>query len=251
MAKKFCVICNKELGTFSFKTTIKDGVVCSECLKNVGIIKLGSPNSCDSKSLKEIIDYKAPLMKIFKPTKRIGGDLLIDEKNKLFSVYNGSALKHGHELFEYKNLLQFKLLEDTETIAEGGIGRATVGGLFFGGAGAIVGGLTGKKLSGVCKSLKIHLTLKDTHIDTVLVNIISGDTKRDSLSYSRSKKYALEIISQLQLISDSNKQSEHLNNSKKYISSADEIMKFKKLLDEGIITKEEFETKKQQLLELM
>ena len=32
------------------------------------------------------------------------------------------------------------------------------------------------------------------------------------------------------------------------ISSADEIMKFKKLLDEGIITQEEFEKKKQELL---
>ena len=33
-------------------------------------------------------------------------------------------------------------------------------------------------------------------------------------------------------------------------SSADEILKFKKLLDEGIITKEEFEIKKKQLLNL-
>ena len=34
------------------------------------------------------------------------------------------------------------------------------------------------------------------------------------------------------------------------ISSADELTKFKKLLDEGVITKEEFEKKKKQLLNL-
>lgn len=38
------------------------------------------------------------------------------------------------------------------------------------------------------------------------------------------------------------------NNIQHNISNADEIMKFKKLLDEGIITKEEFENKKQELL---
>ncbi len=39
-----------------------------------------------------------------------------------------------------------------------------------------------------------------------------------------------------------------INNSTRNMSSADEIMKFKKLLDEGIITQEEFERKKQELL---
>ena len=45
--------------------------------------------------------------------------------------------------------------------------------------------------------------------------------------------------------------SEYKNVEKKSnkISDADEILKFKKLLDEGIITQEEFEKKKKQLLE--
>lgn len=39
-----------------------------------------------------------------------------------------------------------------------------------------------------------------------------------------------------------------INNTSNNISVADEILKFKKLLDDGIITKEEFESKKQELL---
>lgn len=39
-----------------------------------------------------------------------------------------------------------------------------------------------------------------------------------------------------------------INVTQNNISNADEIIKFKKLLDEGIITKEEFEKKKQELL---
>ncbi len=49
-------------------------------------------------------------------------------------------------------------------------------------------------------------------------------------------KYILQKISE-------NKDVEITNNS-----SADEIMKFKQLLDDGIITQEEFERKKQELL---
>lgn len=39
-----------------------------------------------------------------------------------------------------------------------------------------------------------------------------------------------------------------INNSQNNIPSADEIMKFKELLDKGVITQEEFERKKQELL---
>ena len=39
-----------------------------------------------------------------------------------------------------------------------------------------------------------------------------------------------------------------INNSQPTLSSADEILKFKNLLDQGILTKEEFEAKKKELL---
>ena len=40
------------------------------------------------------------------------------------------------------------------------------------------------------------------------------------------------------------------NKSDNQLSDVDEILKYKKLLDENVITKEEFETKKKQLLNL-
>lgn len=53
------------------------------------------------------------------------------------------------------------------------------------------------------------------------------------------------IIEEIEKAINSNKQEKEYSNN---ISSADEIMKFKKLLDDGIITQEEFERKKQELL---
>lgn len=42
----------------------------------------------------------------------------------------------------------------------------------------------------------------------------------------------------------------NFNNSGSILSTADEIQKFKRLMDDGIITKEEFELKKKQLLKM-
>ena len=59
------------------------------------------------------------------------------------------------------------------------------------------------------------------------------------------KKTAEEMIRKINdLQSNSNSEKTSLGS----ISQADELLKFKKLLDEGIITQEEFERKKQQLL---
>ena len=56
-------------------------------------------------------------------------------------------------------------------------------------------------------------------------------------------------IIHVQFIPDKNRKSE--NNIEQIQSAADEIKKYKELLDQGIITQEEFETKEQQLLKLI
>jgi len=63
----------------------------------------------------------------------------------------------------------------------------------------------------------------------------------DKLSYET----ALEIKEYVENYSESSKISSNVNNS-----SADEIVKFKNLLDQGILTQQEFDAKKRQLLGL-
>ena len=62
------------------------------------------------------------------------------------------------------------------------------------------------------------------------------------------------IVALLQLITNNNRsQAESSTSGARAIyafSVADEILKFKKLMDEGIITAEEFQTQKQKLLSL-
>lgn len=179
----------------------------------------------------------------FKATKSIGSLMFIDEINKCFKI--------GNDIFDYANLLSYELLEDGQTITKGGLGRAVAGGLLFGGVGAIVGGVTGgKKTKGVCTSMKIRITLKNAHTDTVYITLINTETKTNGFIYKTMQSSAQLCISALDIIADQNSTEEMSNLESETVSSADEILKFKNLLDAGIITQEEFEAKKKQLLGL-
>lgn len=246
MAKKECVVCNKSIGMLSSKASISDGYVCSECLKKASISVLANNlQSFSALEVKELINRRIDIVNSFKATKKIAPYLYIDENNKGFKI--------GNNIFEYSNLLSFELLEDGETITKGGLGRAVAGGLLFGGVGAIVGGVTGgKKSSGVCSSLKLRVTLRNAHIDTVYIDFINTETKTKSFIYKAAQENAQSCISALEIIADQNRsgQSELTSTTTQTVSAADEIAKFKQLADQGIITQEEFEAKKKQLLGL-
>lgn len=187
------------------------------------------------------------------------------------SFDNNNCLWKGEQLpvFRYEEINDFEVIEEREervitTINEktktkkGGVGRAIIGGAAFGPVGALVGASTGKKKS-ITKGtnntssteyftkLGIKFMLNDMQNPSVTVNYISCSTPVAS-----SQKTVNEIdgvIGFLNIIlsqnSDKNNDSNFQTTQK---SAADEIVKFKQLFDDGIITEEEFETKKSQLL---
>ncbi len=141
------------------------------------------------------------------------------------------------------------MLEDGDSVASGGLGRASMGGVLFGKTGAIVGGITGKKKTKkICNSLKLKVTINDMNNPVVYINSIEAKTKKSSFAYKSIAESAQECLSTFQLICDR----KNNNNEDKITSTsaAGEIMKFKQLLDTGAITEEEYELKKKGLLKL-
>lgn len=243
MAKDMCVICGKEMGWFSDSVPLSDGYVCSNCLYNSGIYKIDDSIHLTASALKEYIERRTPVVSSFSPTKEISNYLRIDENNESFKI--------GRDIFEYSNLLSFELLEDGDSVAKGGLGRAMVGGLLFGGVGAVVGGVTGrKKNKNICNSMRLRVTLKNAHVNTVYIDFITSKTKTSGFIYRGAQTCAQSCISALEIILDQNQRNASISESAQGFSAADEIMKFKQLLDEGVISQEEFEEKKQQLLGL-
>jgi hypothetical protein len=178
----------------------------------------------------------------------------INEESKQWLVHTGMFGGRGNTtIYKYEDIVDFELLEDGAPITKGGIGRAVAGGLMFGGVGAIVGGVTGgKNTKGICNTLKIKITVNNMSNPTVYLNFITTPTKKDSFTYKTLYKTAQECLSVLQLICSSvdAERTVFAKQQENPTSAADEILKFKGLLDSGIITEEQFEIKKKQLLGL-
>lgn len=240
MATAICARCGEELGFFSQKFPVTDGVFCKACLKSAGITSLRQ--SWFVKDAMQLIDERRRLTLSFTPTKKIGSYLLVDERAGTFKIENG--------IYKYEDLLSYELMEDGESVAKGGIGRAVAGGLLFGSTGAIVGGITGKKRTKrICTSLRIKVTFRDTApCDLAYINFISSETKVGGLFYQSSMQLAQSCLSAFQIIAEKMNQADKTASGQ--ISAADEILKFKNLMDAGVITEEEFLAKKKQLLGL-
>lgn len=243
MAKKICVVCNKDLGVFAGKLNIQDGAVCKKCIHGAGMDNLQNYHTYNSASINELISSRLPLVSSFAFTKNVSHYLLVDENNKAFKV-------GLHDIFEYDNLLSFELLENGESITKGGLGSAVAGGLLFGGVGAIVGSAVGgKKSKGVCSSMKIRITLKNAHTDTVFIELVYTDTKTDTMAYAGAQDSAQRCLSALQIIADTNGTANTpVVAAGPSVDVAAEIQKFYNLKERGIISEDEFNIKKSQLL---
>ena len=174
----------------------------------------------------------------------------IDETNKLWKAPSA----YSQIIFAYNEVIDFELLENGISYSKGGLGSAVVGGALFGGVGAIVGSNVGKKTQKEeitefrIKTVTKNPVVSEVYIDLIPLilgvkpTVIKGDP-----NYKVYSESAQQILSLLTIICNSNSTVEAPNTG---ASAADEIVKFKQLLDQGIITQEEFDKKKQQLLNI-
>lgn len=186
----------------------------------------------------------------FNTTKQIGDSFYLDATQNKFAIPTGVTLTgkvKGIDIYNCKDIIDFELIEDDNSISKGGVGRALVGGVLFGGVGAIVGSSTAHKKKETCTKLQIKITMNNIDNPVVYISLIDYEVKKNSLSYKINVSLAQEILSLLDVLCQANK-SNMLN--EKQGSDADEILKFKDLLDRGIITEEEFNAKKAKLLGL-
>lgn len=171
------------------------------------------------------------------------GLLSIDEDKKLFKINNN--------VYRFENLNSYELLENNSSISSGGlgVGRAIVGGVLLGGVGAVLGGVTKKrKNTNVVESLKIFVTLKDSDKKSENIDFITKKQKRDKkfetiLENAKMTMSGFDYI--VSLIEDDKTENTTIISE---TSLADELLKLKSLVDQGILTQEEFDEQKEKLL---
>ena len=273
MVAKVCSVCNvNKVGMFN-STAIIDGKICNSCLTKIGLKDTNFSNDVILQRLsandiqimidnEEKIDYKSKLAEIKSEKKELAQaskdayqDILNSFKEKGLVKYHGlyfdgedkrilapKSLTQDYQLLSYDDLISF-----TPVVREGqinkhhGLARAAVGGAVFGVGGAIVGAATGHKNFAAVSKMAVDLNFKNGF--TKSVTFINTTTKTDSLTFKMADKEFSTYCAFLERIVNSQE-----NQVSESDNSVDDIRKIKALLDEGIITQEDFDAKKKQIL---
>lgn len=178
----------------------------------------------------------------FNPNQNFFG-LYIDETNGLW----------WHEAMETP--LSLSIITDCVVEEDGvsyksdnGVLRAVVGGALFGGAGAIVGALTASSSESI-NSLRVIIYYENNL--KFCMPLITLQTKKNSDTYKIQKQHAEAIAGYLDSVCHlSDKQKTASDSAQVQISNADELLKYKALLDNGAITQSEYDEVKKKLLNI-
>ena len=199
-------------------------------------------------------------------TREIGNYLfLMDDFFKVLVLVGPDC----HESFNYSDIIEVSYEENGSQLytksAGRTIGGAIVGGVLMGGAGAVVGGLSGaSKLNKEIKNMDIKILLRSTSrtscvlhfkdVDRVLKTKEEADRKLYE-TYVQNANQAKDVLSVI--IDDAKQASAPIAQpiaqpvvAPASSSVADELAKLAKLKADGILTDEEFRVQKSKLLGL-
>ena len=258
-------ISSKDLGLW-FDLTLLFGLIAS-----LIIFKITS-NKVDKRDKKLKKDKSSNALKNipnFKHTNafiNLGRFIAIDEDSQQIAV----KINYGSNpiVYKYKDILSCEIITDGESVYKKStartIGGAVVGGILSGGAGAIVGGLSGQSTKGKkYKKIQIKLLVKSISNPSIFITFFDikdlGETKAidtKSTLYGRDLEKAIirtnrwkdimEIV--IDKIDNESNSSSRQEINPKSNSLSDELLKLNELKENGILTKEEFNEQKKKLL---
>ena len=203
----------------------------------------------------------------FTPTQKVIGynnlyTFAIDEINRKVAYFD----EKQETFIPYEEIISVDLIEDNTTVSSKStmrtFGGAIIGGALGGGAGAVVGGLSGdaemkKKIS----SIQVRLRIRDISMPTLIIKcfdcktMTSGsDIGTDGISgliYNKCIQHANQIVDLISvIIDDVDRKQKHSTISNTSSSVADELTKLADLKAKGILSEEEFSLQKSKLLNL-
>lgn len=156
------------------------------------------------------------------------GTFMIDENKKKWFI-------HGvNYLFEYGDIIDFKYSETGGQIANASVASKT---------------LYGTAITSQISGMSVVIHTKVQQYPALYVHLISNTVvKTDSMLYRLSKSNAETLIAKLTQITADN--TNNISTAANNNSAADEIAKYKSLLDSGAITQDEYDKKKKELLSI-
>lgn len=235
-----CPVCGGKLGLLNRERSA-DGIICATCNNFFYANMNFRASAVPTTELHDCWNMLEARRKMFKETDSIydvGALFLsIDKEHRLFYFGHRGGDKGPKMIYSFAEISKYE--SDAEstmiTTSKGGVGRALVGAAIAGPVGAVVGAATASSETKTVHNVN----------ETITIYFDFGFSKAciDARTYPCG---TTEFLSKC--LADQ-KTSERAS-SQVAGSVADELLKFKKLLDIGAITETEYNAKKDQLLGL-
>lgn len=181
-------------------------------------------------------------------------NLLIDNEHKLFIYQQG---ENYSKTYNFTDLVNYEVYENGESKVKGRAGSALIGGAFFGLTGLIVGSSMSRKVNEKCNQLKLIIRLNDLNRPQIVITYIDNVSwDKTGFTYRAIKENIQTVCSALEYIINAKtlEQSMNIIEQERYIKNdkplKEQLQELLDLLNDGLITQEEFEQKKKQILNL-
>ena len=270
-----CPVCEINKANHFTGAPLKNGdIICYSCIKKLGLSSLDFSykkifHNYTAENLKELIhnntklNYKNELSKIsskkeeqkgnFKKTEqafldhksRVSGKMHADFIDK--KVLFGKSLTTPPQVVTFEDITSYTPTVNGHSVSKHHRGtRGIVGAMIAGPVGAVVGASTGGKDFDVINDVNIIINLSDG--SSKKIKYINTEFKADSIILKQAMKEYREGIAILDAIIAANNNLSKIDN--KQTIDSQELIKLKKLLDDGVITQDDFDTKKKSILGL-
>lgn len=189
---------------------------------------------------------------------RSSSKLLIDNEHKLFIYQQGNSLS---KTYHFSDLINYEVYENGQSKVKGRAGSALIGGAFFGLTGLIVGSSRSRAIEEKCNQLKLLIRLNDLdHPQIVITYVDNIAYDKTGHVYRAMKENLQQVCATLEYIMNAKtlEQSaavkeektiqvvEHYNVSDNQ-SLKEQLLELKEMLYSGLITEEEYETKRKEI----
>lgn len=251
---------------------LKDGDICSDCVKKAGY---KFENDDDVTLLENLtVDEVNERIRFiednrFRPNIVVSDIAFDDDKMVLRYKENGSEY-----YYNYEDIVSYEYLKDDKPEIAGGVGGAVIGAALLGPLGLVGGALLGSGVLGrYVNNVAVRFVTNDKGIRNHKIVLLDERVSESSDEFQRAEEKAYRIVSAFDNAIKLTKSSQRIyeepiverkverpvepakpqvkpEEPKKPTSIAEEILRYKELLDMGAITKEEFDAVKKKLLGL-
>ena len=248
--KVICGVCGREVGLNRYKVKKSNAWVCPDCISEAGGISVINVSKVTIEDIKAILNEKRERLGDDPMSTAEGMYQYCKENNfgkgftdkwalKHFKILQDNLMKDEKVLMTFIGLHNYK----STTKHDNNYAYAVTNKRIIFGQKSI----TGEKF----KSVSFEKINDITFEKGLVFGVLTLDTPQEKFNVALDAGSASSINSHIHEVIDSIKSIPHTYQEQiSSVSSADELKKYKELLDMGVITEEEFSAKKKQLLNL-